>query len=79
MEREATPRLLMKPSIQLYLDGLTLSDTVRVLEIYDVERARSPVHNWVHKVDLQSVNDTTLISDTNDMEIRTVSNVFFVI
>ncbi|GAB7020666.1 IS6-like element ISH29 family transposase [Halostagnicola bangensis] len=53
VEREATPRLLMKLSIQLHLVGLSLSDTVRILETFSVERARSTVHNWVHKADLQ--------------------------
>ncbi|WP_226043130.1 IS6 family transposase [Natrinema sp. DC36] len=53
VEREATPRLLMKLSIQLHLAGLSLSNTVSVLEIFGVERARSTVHNWVHKADLQ--------------------------
>ncbi|MFD1562278.1 IS6 family transposase [Haloarchaeobius amylolyticus] len=53
VEREATPRLLMKLSIQIHLAGLSLSNTVRVLEIFGVERARSTVHNWVHKADLQ--------------------------
>jgi len=53
VEREATPRLLMKLSIQLHLAGLSLSNTVSVLEIFGVQRARSTVHNWVHKADLQ--------------------------
>jgi putative transposase len=53
IEREATPRFLMKLSIQLHLAGLSLSNTVSVLEIFGVERARSTVHNWVHKADLQ--------------------------
>src|SRR6056297_2265840 len=53
VEREATPRLLMKLSIQLHLAGLSLSNTVSFLEIFGVERARSTVHNWVHKADLQ--------------------------
>jgi transposase-like protein len=53
VEREATPRLLMKLSIQLHLAGLSLSNTVSVLDIFGVERARSTVHNWVHKADLQ--------------------------
>ena len=53
VEREATPRLLMKLSIQLHLSGLSLSNTVRVLEVFGVQRARSTVHNWVHKADLQ--------------------------
>ena len=32
VEREATPRLLMKLSIQLHLAGLSLSNTVSILE-----------------------------------------------
>ncbi len=43
----------MEPGIQLYLAGLSLSNTVIILEIFGVERARSTVHNWVHKADLQ--------------------------
>ncbi|QSG07781.1 IS6 family transposase [Halapricum desulfuricans] len=53
VEREATPRLLMKLGIQLHLAGLSLSNTVLILEVFGVERARSTVHNWVHKADLQ--------------------------
>ncbi len=53
MEREATPRLLMKLGIQLHLAGLSLSNTVAILEVFGVERPRSTVHNWVHKADLQ--------------------------
>jgi putative transposase len=53
VEREATPRFLMKLSIQLHLAGLSLSNTVSVLEMFGVERARSTVHNWVHKSELQ--------------------------
>ncbi len=53
VEREATPQLLMKLSIQLHLAGLSLSNTVSILEMFGVKRARSTVHNWVHKADLQ--------------------------
>ncbi|CDK38312.1 IS6 family transposase [Halorubrum sp. AJ67] len=53
VEREATPRLLMKLGIQLHLAGLSLSNTVSILERFGVEHARSTVHNWVHKADLQ--------------------------
>jgi len=53
VEREATPPFLMKLSIQLHLAGLSLSNTVSILEIFGVQRARSTVHNWVHKADLQ--------------------------
>ncbi len=53
VEREATPRLLMKLSIQLHLAGLSLSNTVSFLEVFGVKRVQSTVHNWVHKADLQ--------------------------
>ena len=57
VEREATPKLLMKLGIQLHLAGLSLSNTVSILEIFGVKRARSTVHNWVHKADLQPESD----------------------
>ena len=53
VEREATPKPLMELSIHLPAAGLSLSDTVRVLDSFGVERARSTVHNWVQKADLQ--------------------------
>ncbi|WP_435095278.1 IS6 family transposase [Halorubrum sp. N11] len=53
VEREATPRLLMKLGLLLYLAGLSLSNTVSIFEIFGVERARSTVHNWAHEADLQ--------------------------
>ena len=56
VEREATPRPLMKLSIQLHLTGLSLSNTVSVLDMFGVRRARSTVHNWVHKAELQPEN-----------------------
>ena len=53
VEREATPKLLMKLGIQLYLAGLSRSNTASILEIFGVSQARSTVHNWVHKAELQ--------------------------
>ena len=53
VEREATPRFLIKLSIQLYLTELSLSNTVSIFEVFGVGRARSTAHNWVHKADLQ--------------------------
>ncbi|WP_282351583.1 IS6 family transposase [Haloferax volcanii] len=53
VEPEATPRLLMKLSIQLHLARLSLSNTVSILEVFGVERARYTVHNWIHKADIQ--------------------------
>ena len=51
--REATPRFLMEFSIQLHIALLSFLNTVSVLEIFGVERARSTVHNWVYKAELQ--------------------------
>lgn len=53
VEREATPESAMKLGIQLHLAGLSLPDTVSVLESRGVERSRSTVHNRVQKADLQ--------------------------
>ena len=52
IHREATPRVLMKLSIQLHLAGLSLSNTVSILELFGVSRTRSTVHNWVHTANL---------------------------
>lgn len=39
LEREATPQFLMKLGIQLHLAGLSLSNTVSILELFGVKRA----------------------------------------
>ncbi len=57
VEREATPKFAMKLGIQMHLAGLSLSNTVSVLSSLGVERARSTVHNWVHKANLQPDDD----------------------
>lgn len=56
LEREATPKPAMQLGIRLHLAGLSLSDTVSVLDTFGVERARSTVHNWVQKADLQPLD-----------------------
>ena len=43
VEREATPRGVMKLGISLRLAGLSLADTVSILERFGVERHRSIV------------------------------------
>ncbi len=53
VEREATPEPAMKRGIRLHLAGLSLSDTVSILEESGVERHRSTVHTWVQKAELQ--------------------------
>ena len=66
VEREATPRFLMKLSIQLHLAGLSLSNTASILEIFAVERARSTVHNWFIRLsysrDLDSIRITSRLT-----------------
>lgn len=52
VQRERTPRELMALGIRLHLGVLSLSNTVRELEKYRVERSRKAVHDWVHKADL---------------------------
>jgi len=53
VEREATPEPAMKLGIRLHLAGLSLSNTISILDSLGVERCRSTVHNWVQKADLQ--------------------------
>jgi transposase-like protein len=53
VEREETPQLLMKLSIQLHLAGLSLLYTVSFFEVFGVDRVRSTAHNGEHKADLQ--------------------------
>ena len=53
VEREATPRLLMKLGIQFQLVKIYYSNTISILEIFGVKRARSTVHSWIYKADLQ--------------------------
>ena len=53
VERQRTPERAMKLGIQLQLVGLSLSNTVSILEELGVERSRKAVHDWVQKADLQ--------------------------
>lgn len=45
VERKATPKLLMKLGMHFHLAVLSPSNTVFILEIFDVQRARLTVHN----------------------------------
>ena len=53
VERERTPRPIVEKGIRHHLAGLSLSNTVVLLEDLGVERSRTAVHNWVQKADLQ--------------------------
>ncbi|OVE82841.1 IS6 family transposase [Natronolimnobius baerhuensis] len=59
VERERTPRQLMKLGIRLHLAGLSPSNTVRELEKFGVERSRKAVHDWVQKADLQPASNAS--------------------
>jgi len=50
VERERTPRELMELGIRLHLSGLSLSNTVRELEKFGVQRSRKTFHDWIQKV-----------------------------
>ena len=53
VEREATSTEMMELAIHFHLGGLSLSNTVSILDRFGVNRARSTVHNWVQKADLE--------------------------
>jgi putative transposase len=53
VERERTPEFAMKLGIQMHVAGLSLSNTVSILDYLGVQRSRKAVHDWVQKADLQ--------------------------
>jgi len=53
VERERTPEPAMALGIQSHVAGLSLSNTVELLEDLGVQRGRKAIHEWVHKADLQ--------------------------
>ena len=53
VERDATSIEIMELAIRLHLGGLSPSNTVSILDRLGIDRARSTVHNWVQKADLE--------------------------
>jgi putative transposase len=53
VERERTPEWAMALGIQTHLAGLSLSNTVDLLDALGVQRSRKAIHDWVQKADLQ--------------------------
>jgi len=53
VERERTPEQVMALGIQTHLTGLSLSNTVELLDVLGVQRSRKAIHDWVRKADLQ--------------------------
>jgi putative transposase len=54
VERERTPEPVMALGIQSHIAGLSLSNTVELLDCLGVQRSRKAVHDWVQKADLQT-------------------------
>jgi transposase-like protein len=53
VEREATPTEIIELAIHLHLGGLSLSNTVSIHDSFEMNPARSTVHNSVQKADLE--------------------------
>ena len=53
VERERTPEPAMALGIQSHVAGLSLSNTVELLESLGVQRSRKAIHDWVQKANLQ--------------------------
>jgi putative transposase len=53
VERERTPEPAMALGIQSHVAGLSLSNTVELLDALGVQRSRKAIHDWVQKADLQ--------------------------
>ncbi len=56
VERERIPERAMKLGIQMHVAGLSLSNTISVLDKLGVQRSRKAIHDWVQKADLQPVS-----------------------
>ena len=59
VERERTPKPLMELGIRLHLAGLSLSNTVRELEKFGLDRTEKAVHDWVHKAGFEKATDSS--------------------
>jgi hypothetical protein len=56
VEREETPRRLMRYGIEVCPAGLSLAETTSVPERFGIDRCRTTVHDWVRTADLQPAN-----------------------
>jgi len=59
VERQRTPEYAMKLGIQLQLAGLSLSNTVSILEEVGVARSRKAIHAWVQMVEARITSPLT--------------------
>jgi len=53
VERERTPEAAIALGIQSHVAGLSLSNTVELLEDLGVQRSRKAIYDWVQKANLQ--------------------------
>lgn len=53
MERERAPESAIALGVQSHLVGLSLSNTVDLLDSLGAQRSRKAVHDWVQNADLQ--------------------------
>lgn len=53
VERERTPPALIQKAIRHHLAGLSLSNTVILLDDFGIKRSRTAIHNWVQKAELE--------------------------
>ncbi len=53
VERERTPGWAVALGIQSHVAGLSLRNTVELLDCLGVQRSRKAIHDWVQKADLQ--------------------------
>jgi len=49
----------MSLRIRLHLSGLPLSNTVKELDNFGVQRSRKAIHDWVQKADLQPASNAS--------------------
>jgi len=49
----------MELGIRLHLAGLSLSNTVKEIDNFGVQRSRKAVHDWVQKADVQPASGTS--------------------
>ena len=59
VERQRTPEQAMALGIQSHVAGLSLSNTVELLDALGVDRSRKAIHDWVHKAELQPMSTVT--------------------
>ena len=74
VEREKTLRELMKLGIHLHVAGLSLSDTISILDEFCVQRSRSTIQNRVQKDGLQPTHGNNPIHVAVDKTVIQINN-----